>query len=60
MNTTEQFVKLYDRQSNYFTFSDFKVEGVNNPQFDASAYHNQKMNRVIRVGASGLTLVTRK
>ena len=39
MNATEHLVELYYRQRNNLTFTDFKVEGGNNRQFDVLAYH---------------------
>lgn len=39
MNATEHLVELYYRQQNNLTFTDFKVEGGNNRQFDVLAYH---------------------
>lgn len=47
MNTTEHLVELYYRHcQNNFTYTDFKVSGGNNRQFDVLAYN--KVNNVLR------------
>lgn len=52
MNTTEHLVELYYRHCHKnFTYTDFKVEGGNNRQFDVLAY-NKKYNTLRHIEVS--------
>ena len=60
MNTTEHIVELYYRICHKnFTYTDFKVKGGNNRQFDVLAY-NKKKNKLrhIEVGVTHSTCWT--